>query len=125
MSRPHVHGPVVDGQTRCIHYHTERDVVAIRFFCCGRYYPCHLCHDECAGHPAVPWPAARRAEHAVLCGVCGAELAIAAYLAAPACPACGAAFNPRCALHADLYFAPSSPAPAAPPAPGGHPSDGR
>lgn len=107
-TRPAVRGLTVDGQTRCVHYHTAYDVVAIRFFCCGEYYPCHLCHDACADHPAVPWPADRRASCAVLCGVCSTRLTIADYLTADAtCPACGAAFNPRCALHSDLYFAPA------------------
>lgn len=100
-------GPVVDGQTRCVHYRTRLDVVAIRFHCCREYYPCHRCHDEASdGHPAVLWPFGDRAEHAVLCGVCGTELAIGAYLAADGCPHCSAAFNPRCKLHAGLYFEP-------------------
>lgn len=45
-------GRTVDDQTRFLHYRSERDVVAIRFACCGEYYPCHRCHAECAGHPA-------------------------------------------------------------------------
>jgi uncharacterized CHY-type Zn-finger protein len=63
-----VHGPVVDDETRCIHYRTPLDVVAIRFACCGEYYPCHLCHDETADHPSSPWPAGSDHELAVLCG---------------------------------------------------------
>ena len=51
---PTVLGPVVDDMTRCVHYNTPVDIVAI-FACCGEYYPCHLCHQETAGHdrPAV------------------------------------------------------------------------
>lgn len=41
-----VYGAVVDAQTRCAHYATALDVIAIRFFCCGQYFPCHLCHQE-------------------------------------------------------------------------------
>ena len=103
-ARPRVLGPVVDDETRCIHYRSPLDVVAIRFACCGEYYPCHLCHAETAGHPARQWPLEQREEHAVLCGVCGDELTISEYLAADDCPRCGAAFNPGCHLHTHLYF---------------------
>lgn len=102
--RPRVVGPVVDDETRCIHYRSPLDVIAIRFACCGEYYPCHLCHAETADHPARQWPADRRDERAVLCGVCGHELTIADYLATDDCPECGAAFNPGCRLHSHLYF---------------------
>lgn len=97
-------GPVVDDMTRCVHYRTEVDIVAIRFACCGEYYPCHLCHEEAAGHPAAQWPLAERDREAVLCGACGSALTITAYLDATACPECGARFNERCRLHAHLYF---------------------
>ena len=97
-------GPTVDEQTRCIHYRTPLDVIAIRFACCGEYYPCHLCHAETADHSARPWPASARNEHAVLCGVCGGTVSIAAYLGIEACPACAAPFNPGCKQHSELYF---------------------
>ncbi|WP_164232759.1 CHY zinc finger protein [Microbacterium hydrocarbonoxydans] len=106
--RPPVLGAVIDGMTRCVHYRTPVDIVAIRFACCGDYYPCHRCHEEAAGHPARQWPVAERGTRAVLCGACGAELAIVEYLGASGCPRCGAAFNERCALHAHLYFEPSA-----------------
>lgn len=101
---PVVHGPTVDAQTRCIHYRTPLDVIALRFACCGEYYPCHLCHEETAVHASRPWPASSRHERAVLCGVCWSELTIAQYLQAEDCPYCAAAFNPGCALHHELYF---------------------
>lgn len=101
---PPVLGPVVDAQTRCVHYRTELDVIAIRFACCGDYYPCHLCHAEAAGHDSSPWPIEARDVRAVLCGMCGGELTIAEYLEVTACPSCAARFNPGCALHAHLYF---------------------
>ncbi|MGN8026832.1 CHY zinc finger protein [Microbacterium sp. 22242] len=106
--RPAVRGRVVDEQTRCVHYRTELDIVAIRFACCGEYYPCHLCHEETAGHAAQRWPGDARATKAVLCGACGAELSIAEYVATTSCPCCSAAFNPGCALHEHLYFAPAA-----------------
>ncbi|MEN2741097.1 CHY zinc finger protein [Microbacterium sp. X-17] len=102
--RPRVLGHVVDGETRCIHYRTPLDIVAIRFACCGEFYPCHLCHAESAGHEAAPWPRDACDERAILCGACGTVLTIATYLDADACPECRAPFNPRCALHAHLYF---------------------
>jgi uncharacterized CHY-type Zn-finger protein len=41
----------------------------------------------------------------VLCGGCGAELAIHQYLDCQVvCPICGSGFNPRCASHHHLYF---------------------
>lgn len=103
-ARPRVLGPVVDDMTRCVHYRTEVDIVAIRFACCGEYYPCHQCHEEAAGHPAEQWPVAERDREAVLCGACGAQLTITAYLGATECPRCGSQFNERCRLHTHLYF---------------------
>lgn len=100
-----VRGLDVDPETRCAHYASEADVVAIRFYCCGRYFPCFACHDACVDHAPVVWPREQFGRPAVLCGVCATELSIEAYLdAANACPACGAAFNPGCADHHDRYF---------------------
>jgi uncharacterized CHY-type Zn-finger protein len=100
-----VKGVGVDPQTRCAHYHSERDIIAIKFACCQTYYPCHLCHDACADHPAVPWPRSRRSEKAVLCGTCGTELTIEEYLTCGSlCPKCGSFFNPGCQRHYHLYF---------------------
>jgi uncharacterized CHY-type Zn-finger protein len=101
---PRVLGPVVDDMTRCVHYRTEVDIVAIRFVCCGEYYPCHRCHEEAAGHEARQWPLGQRDSKAVLCGACMSELTIDAYLNATACPNCAAQFNERCRLHTHLYF---------------------
>lgn len=97
-------GAVVDGMTRCVHYRTPVDIVAIRFACCGEYYPCHLCHAETAGHPARQWGVDQHDVRAILCGACGAELTIAEYRGVSGCPRCRAPFNERCALHAHLYF---------------------
>lgn len=99
-----VHGLLVDEQTRCDHYHGPLDVIALQFACCGRWYPCHLCHEQLAGHEARRWPAQQRDAEAVLCGVCGSLLRIDAYLEVTACPTCASGFNPGCRLHHDLYF---------------------
>jgi uncharacterized CHY-type Zn-finger protein len=103
-ARPRVLGPVVDQETRCIHYHTPLDVIAIKFACCQEFYPCHLCHAATADHDTEQWPIDSRGEQAVLCGVCGHQQTIAEYLDTGACPACTAPFNPGCKLHTDSYF---------------------
>lgn len=100
-----VYGVEVDSQTRCQHYHTDEDIIAIKFACCQTYYPCRECHDAVAGHAAEVWPETDRAQRAILCGSCGHELTIDEYLHCDAeCPYCGAHFNPRCSLHYNLYF---------------------
>ncbi|WP_332897855.1 CHY zinc finger protein [Haladaptatus sp. CMSO5] len=102
---PEVRGVGVDSETRCAHYDTARDVVALKFACCETYYPCFQCHEAVANHDAVVWPHDRFDEPAVLCGVCDTELSVTAYLDADdACPACGAEFNPGCRSHYDRYF---------------------
>lgn len=99
-------GVAMDAHTRCAHYHGPRDIIAIKFPCCGVYYPCHACHDARADHPAERWPADRFEEHAILCGACRQTLSIRQYLACEhRCPHCSAAFNPGCMRHRALYFA--------------------
>ncbi|KAB1648451.1 hypothetical protein F8O04_10885 [Pseudoclavibacter endophyticus] len=99
-----MHGPVVDNETRCIHYRSPLDVVAIRFRCCGEYFPCLHCHAEMRDHRIERWRADEVGERAVLCGVCGHELTIAEYVDASSCPRCAAPFNPGCSLHHEVYF---------------------
>jgi uncharacterized CHY-type Zn-finger protein len=101
-----VKGSHVDLETQCAHYHSDRDIVAIKFACCGDYYACFHCHEQCADHPTRLWNEARFDECAVLCGHCGYELTICEYLARRAdCPACKAPFNPKCRSHLKRYFA--------------------
>jgi len=97
-------GKTVDGQTRCVHYSGPTDVVAIKFKCCGSYYPCFQCHRECADHHAQQWPCSEWSEKAILCGVCKTEHTIRTYLGVHSCPQCNAAFNEGCRLHRHLYF---------------------
>lgn len=104
VSREDVHGVAIDDETRCAHYSSESDVVALRFGCCGEYYACFRCHGAVADHPPEPWPAERRTEPAVRCGVCGVDLTGAEYTSNEACPGCGTQFNPGCANHYDIYF---------------------
>jgi uncharacterized CHY-type Zn-finger protein len=103
--RPPVHGVALDPQTRCGHWRSPLDVVALKMRCCGAYYACRQCHDELAGHPAALWPKAEWDRPAVMCGVCGTELSVQGYMASgDRCPACDAAFNPGCRKHYHLYF---------------------
>lgn len=102
---PVVLGRTVDGQTRCVHYHSDADIVAIRFKCCGKWYPCYKCHDECERHAIARWETREFDRQAVLCGVCGRTLAIREYLGAAACPHCASAFNAGCRKHYGIYFA--------------------
>ncbi|KAH8886125.1 CHY zinc finger family protein [Thozetella sp. PMI_491] len=104
-SPPPVRGVDVSANTQCAHWHSERDIIAIRHKCCGEYYACISCHEALAGHPATCWSKSERGVRAVLCGKCKRELTIDEYLACGnVCPGCTAAFNPGCANHYDLYF---------------------
>lgn len=103
--RKPVHGLDVDAQTRCAHWRSPLDIVAIRMKCCGVYYACKDCHESLAGHAITVWPRGEWDDRAVLCGACGAELSVAAYLASSeACPSCAAPFNPGCRHHHRFYF---------------------
>lgn len=100
-----VYGLLVDTSTRCTHYHSDLDIVAIKFKCCDRYYSCFACHEELEEHGASTWAESEFGELAILCGACNSELSIRDYLAcAFACPCCQSPFNPRCAEHYDRYF---------------------
>lgn len=98
-----IYGEVIDGETRCIHYHSLRDVIAIKFYCCGKYFPCYFCHQK-EDHPVKRWPLDKHEMKAILCGVCKHELSIKEYQSAGSCPNCKAHFNPGCSSHHHLYF---------------------
>ena len=94
----------VDDESRCIHYHSPLDIVAIKFPCCNQFSPSH---DQVSGHTASRWRQDRRDLKAVLCGAYGYELSIEEYLTAgEQCPSCKALFNPGCRNHHHLYFEP-------------------
>ena len=100
-----VYGKLIDDNTRCVHYHSPLDVIAIKFKCCGEYYPCYQCHEETAGHAALAWNKDEWNTKAILCGVCKTEMSIEQYLgSANQCPFCNASFNPNCSKHYHLYF---------------------
>ena len=102
---PEVRGLDLDPQTRCAHYHSAVDIIAIKMKCCGIYYGCKDCHIALAGHEIAVWPRTEWSQHAVMCGACSRELTIQEYLLGESrCPGCGAAFNPACATHHHFYF---------------------
>lgn len=103
---PDVRGLDLDPNTRCAHWRSELDIIAIRMRCCGVYYACRECHDALADHPARVWAASEFGERAILCGACGHQLTIREYLGCGSrCPRCEARFNPGCHKHRHLYFA--------------------
>jgi len=100
-----VHGDLVDNQTRCVHYNSESDIIAIKLRCCGRWYPCSECHAASESHKTEKWPKTQFNEKAILCGACGRQLSIEEYFDSGfICPSCASLFNPGCASHYSLYF---------------------
>ncbi|WP_376776801.1 CHY zinc finger protein [Sporosarcina sp. NCCP-2331] len=105
-----VHGLLIDEETRCVHFHTEADRIAIKFYCCKTYYPCYDCHEETGCGDHAVWPVEQFDEKAVLCGSCGHELTVNEYINSHhRCPSCRSGFNPGCSLHRNLYFAATEP----------------
>jgi len=100
-----VEGVDLDLETRCAHHHALNDIIAIKFACCDKWFPCHQCHAERADHTASLWSREQFDERAVLCGECGHQLTIREYLdSGSVCPSCGRQFNPGCAGHHHFYF---------------------
>jgi len=105
MSPIKVYGKVIDDNTRCEHYHSTVDIIAIKFKCCDKYYPCYQCHEEMADHAAQTWNKNEWNVKAILCGACKKELTIQEYIeSGNNCPNCKAAFNSSCSKHYHLYF---------------------
>jgi len=114
----HVYGQAIDDQTRCVHWNSSRDVVAIKMHCCQRFYPCHSCHQQqtdTAQHTHTVWPRDEWQQPAVLCGVCKSQLSVQEYVSvygsysaqcasSTSCPHCKASWNPGCGKHLHLYF---------------------
>ena len=104
-SRPQVHGIDLDAQTRCAHYNSSIDIIAIKMRCCGVFYACKDCHDALADHEIEVWPRSEWDEPAVLCGACGSVLSVREYMGCDnVCPRCAAGFNPGCRNHYRYYF---------------------
>ncbi|WP_084500678.1 CHY zinc finger protein [Halalkalibacillus halophilus] len=98
-------GTKVDPYTKCEHYHSSVDIIAIKFKCCDTYYPCYKCHEENTEHPIDRWAIEERDTKAILCGKCGHQLTINEYMqSANSCTNCNATFNVHCKNHHHLYF---------------------
>ncbi|WP_373876923.1 CHY zinc finger protein [Philodulcilactobacillus myokoensis] len=95
-----IYGIKLDEQGRCIHYHTENDIVALMCAQCQCFYACYKCHDEMNDHQFKPMPIDSTK---VLCGNCKHVLSYQQYQKG-SCPFCKHAFNPRCKLHKEIYF---------------------
>ena len=100
-----IRGRTIDEHTRCVHYHSLLDIIAIKFKCCNEYYPCHECHKEGARHENEVWKKNEFDTRAILCGICDHEMTINEYLnCSNHCPDCNSPFNPNCDKHYHLYF---------------------
>ncbi|CAD6633753.1 HN1_G0003950.mRNA.1.CDS.1 [Saccharomyces cerevisiae] len=103
-----IYGKTVDDQSRCVHWHLPKDVIAIRFKCCDKYYACFECHQELSSHPLEKYDLLDNAnKHLIICGVCRHEMTFAEYHDYNSnliCPNCRSPFNPGCKLHYHLYF---------------------
>ncbi|KAI5959805.1 HOT13 [Candida pseudojiufengensis] len=101
-----IKGQLVDNQTRCIHYHTPVDLIAIKFKCCPKlYYPCFKCHEELNNHSIEKYDIKDKTEEVIICGNCFNTMTIENYINCNSkCPYCKSIFNSKCSLHYDLYF---------------------
>ena len=100
-----VKGVALDANTRCRHYSTDKDIIAIKFKCCETFYACYECHEQLADHSPEVWDKSERDVPAVLCGSCRHVLTIQEYMdSINFCPKCHSAFNPGCKTHYHLYF---------------------
>jgi uncharacterized CHY-type Zn-finger protein len=101
-----VRGVDIDPETRCAHWHSPLDIVAIKFKCCAGWYACYDCHLALAEHEPAVWSREEFNESAILCGACKSQLTVSEYLGCDSrCPNCGVGFNPGCAKHYNLYLA--------------------
>ena len=104
MKQIEVYGKVIDDNTRCEHYHSPVDIIAIKFKCGNKYYACYQCHKEAAAHEAQTWSKDEWNTKAVLLA-CKTELTVHDYVrSGNHCPNCKEGFNPNCSKHYHLYF---------------------
>jgi uncharacterized CHY-type Zn-finger protein len=100
-----INGTLVDNQTRCMHYNSALDIIAIKHACCKKYYACIQCHNESEAHEADIWKLKEQHTKAIFCGACKTEMSIENYLNCNnECPYCKSLFNPKCSNHYPLYF---------------------
>lgn len=99
-----IHGHIIDDQTRCKHYSSEKDIIAIKFKCCNKYYPCYKCHNDLEDHPISVWKKTEFDELAIVCGICKTEQSINHYVKTGKCSSCKSEFNDGCKSHHQIYF---------------------
>jgi uncharacterized CHY-type Zn-finger protein len=100
-----VFGNVMDDHTRCSHYHSELDIIALKLKCCAKYYACIFCHNENEDHKSTVWLKTEYNTKAILCGNCNTEMTIETYLNSNNnCIHCNSSFNPKCNNHYHYYF---------------------
>lgn len=90
----------------CVHWKSEKDVVALLCPCHREFYLCLLCHKDKYGVAPERWKRDLwECEKAILCRVCEYKMTIEDYMACDSsCTKCGAEFNPGCKDHWPLYF---------------------
>ena len=90
----------------CPHWHSVKDVVALKCPCHGDFHPCLLCHEDKYARAPERWKKELwEDEEAILCRMCGTSMTIGDYMRGnSACPECNAGFNPGCKDHWHLYF---------------------
>lgn len=106
MADYNLKGKLIDNQTRCVHWNSELDIIALKFKCCNTFYPCISCHSETTDHEIQRYNVNSN-EKVVLCGNCNSLLTFYEYISIQnplQCPKCSALFNPGCKNHYDLYF---------------------
>ena len=101
----YIHGKLTDSSSRCTHYNSPLDIIAIKFKCCNTYYACIHCHEELSSHQPQVWTKNEWENKAILCGNCKHELTINEYFDYNyTCPSCSSQFNPKCSNHNHFYF---------------------
>jgi uncharacterized CHY-type Zn-finger protein len=104
---PDIFGLDLDAASRCRHWHSPLDIVAMRFKCCGKFFACADCHEALAGHSIERWTPADTEQVVARCGQCGLCMTLSGYLTCDdSCPGCRAPFNPGCRKHRGIYFEP-------------------
>ena len=97
-------GLLVDDESRCIHYHGEKDIVSLQCYECKKYYACYQCHNAMETHIFSPYPLTLAEDRPILCGVCKRIMTFQEYQKQIACPYCKSPFNPGCKQHYSYYF---------------------
>lgn len=96
-----IYGINTDKEGRCVHYHSDVDVIANKCAKCQKFYACYKCHDELEDHPFEPVDSDEEAT--AMCGVCGKLYSYKEYSCLSKCTECSHGFNPRCSLHKSVY----------------------